>query len=540
MSRQTHVSEQKTRYFRTQAPHSAPPDLHVPVPSHRAQMPAHRASGRRWFILLLAASFLLLIGAGSAGAVAYLYQRDRIMPGVHTLGVELGGQRVAEATAALTQNWDRRQITLDAGDGQQFTLRPASLGIQLDAEATALAAYRQGRSVTNIEAAVRSALSSNGFEPTWTFAPGMARTAVAELSSQISVPAINAGIRYVDGRVETTSAAPGRELDVEATVAWLQENAGLVVISGRLPLVTHTVQPAITDSSAIAAEINERLSQEIKIQAYDPVRDETKEAVIPPAAWTQWLTLEVDPAAPADVSWEIDLEQVEAYLAAQAEAFGGDRYLNTEEAATRLTDVIRNEEAVAKVRIYHHETTHTIQPGETLSSIAYDYGIPYPWIQQANPGSGDGLRPGETITVPSPDLLLPLPVVEGKRIVINISQQRMWAYENGDVRWEWPVSTGIESSPTAPGVFQVQSHEPNAYAANWDLWMPNFIGIYRPVPTSEFMNGFHGFPTRNGSNLLWTNSLGHPVTYGCILISNDNAPLLYEWAEEGVVVEVQR
>jgi lipoprotein-anchoring transpeptidase ErfK/SrfK len=147
---------------------------------------------------------------------------------------------------------------------------------------------------------------------------------------------------------------------------------------------------------------------------------------------------------------------------------------------------------------------------------------------------------GQTITIPSPDELLPLPIVENKRVVVSISDQRMWAYENGALKWEWPVSTGIDSSPTAPGIFQVQSHEPNAYASSWDLWMPNFMGIYRPVPSSDFMNGFHGFPTRNGANLLWTNSLGHKVTYGCILLSNDNAPRLYDWAEEGVVVEVQR
>ena len=102
-----------------------------------------------------------------------------------------------------------------------------------------------------------------------------------------------------------------------------------------------------------------------------------------------------------------------------------------------------------------------------------------------------------------------------------------------------PASTGIADSPTSPGVFQVQTHEENAYAGNWDLWMPSFMGIYRPVPTSEFMNGFHGFPTRGGSQLLWTGNLGQSVTYGCILISSDNAQALYNWAEEGVVVEIQ-
>jgi len=35
------------------------------------------------------------------------------------------------------------------------------------------------------------------------------------------------------------------------------------------------------------------------------------------------------------------------------------------------------------------------------------------------------------------------------------------------------------------------------------------------------------------------NSLGTKVTFGCILLSNENAEALYNWAEEGVVVEIQ-
>ena len=203
-----------------------------------------------------------------------------------------------------------------------------------------------------------------------------------------------------------------------------------------------------------------------------------------------------------------------------------------------LAAAISTQQAVIETRIYHHPRQHIVQAGETLAGIGRVYGIPYPWIQQANPGS-DTLQAGDVITIPSVDEMLPFEVVENKRIVVNIGQQRVSVYEDGQPKWEWPASTGIDSSPTAPGIFQIQSHEPNAYASNWDLWMPNFMGIYRPVPTADFMNGFHGFPTRNGSTLLWTGDLGHQVTYGCVLLSSENASLLYDWAEEGVVVEVQ-
>jgi lipoprotein-anchoring transpeptidase ErfK/SrfK len=149
----------------------------------------------------------------------------------------------------------------------------------------------------------------------------------------------------------------------------------------------------------------------------------------------------------------------------------------------------------------------------------------------------DALSAGQIITIPSKDDLLEKPVVENKRIVVNITKQRMWVYENGQLKWEWLASTGIPDSPTQPGVYQILSHEPNAYAGNWNLNMPYFMGIYDAVP--GFTNGIHGFPTRNGYGILWENALGRRVTYGCILLSTTNAKLLYDWAQEGVVIEIQ-
>jgi lipoprotein-anchoring transpeptidase ErfK/SrfK len=113
----------------------------------------------------------------------------------------------------------------------------------------------------------------------------------------------------------------------------------------------------------------------------------------------------------------------------------------------------------------------------------------------------------------------------------------MWVYERGVVRWEWVISTGVWDSPTMPGVFQILSHHVSAYAGNWDLDMPYFMGIYETVP--GFTNGIHGMVTRRGASLLWENALGRPVTYGCILLSNAHVKTLYEWAPEGVVVEVR-
>jgi LysM repeat protein len=355
----------------------------------------------------------------------------------------------------------------------------------------------------------------------------------------LDVPPVDAGLRVVAGRVEATPSQVGRALDVAATMAWLKQNAARVFMEGRLPLVMVPVQPAITETSAVVAQASQLLANPLSIHAYDPITDETLAWTVTPDVWGTWLSLGVDPADSTQLDWELDTEEARAFLAEQATMLGSDRYLVLDKAVTAVRETISTQGWDVPLRIVHHERQHIVQSGDTLSKLARDYGIPYPWIQQANPGMGDTLYAGQALTIPSPDALLPLPVVENKRIVVSLGEQKMWVYENGAVKWEWPVSTGIPSSPTAPGVFQVQTHEPNAYASKWDLWMPHFLGIYQPVPASDFMNGFHGFPTRGGSRLLWTGDLGHPVTYGCILVSTENAVALYEWAEEGVVVEVR-
>jgi lipoprotein-anchoring transpeptidase ErfK/SrfK len=479
------------------------------------------------------------VGSVVAGSL-YVYQRNRIIPGVQTLGVRLGGQRVEEATQELERNWERREIRLEAPGEQSFTMRPASLGIVLDARETALAAYRLGRNIPDIEVAIAHAFGGHELEPTWYFDPAAAREGLQTIADQVNVAPQNATVEFSQGQARPVAGTAGRELDIEATASWLQQHAATVVLEGELPLVISEVEPVVTvsDVEGIAQQINQRLNQPIAIRAYDPIRDETVSGNIPPEVWAQWLSVENVPSDPDAISWQIDGSQITSYMQSQAIELGAERYLDLEEATAALTNAIQSEQYNVNLRIYHHERQHTVQSGETLSSIAYDYGIPYLWIQEINPETTDGIFPGQVITIPSPDVMLPLPVVENKRIVVSIAEQRMWAYENGALKWDWPVSTGIDSSPTAPGVFQIQSHEPNAYASIWDLWMPNFMGIYRPAPTNDFMNGFHGFPTRNGTNLLWTNSLGRKVTYGCILVSNDNINLLYDWADEGVVVEV--
>jgi LysM repeat protein len=190
------------------------------------------------------------------------------------------------------------------------------------------------------------------------------------------------------------------------------------------------------------------------------------------------------------------------------------------------------------VILRHPPTSYTVEPGDTLLRISYRLNIPAWMILRENPGMDpDSIPAGAVLAIPSKSDLLPLPVVVGKRIIISISEQRMYIYENGSQIRDYVISTGIDRSPTQPGVFQVQTHVLEAYASVWDLYMPNFIGIYEAWP--GFMNGIHGLPTLSSGQRLWAGNLGRPVSYGCIILSLEGAQWLYDWAESGVVVEIK-
>lgn len=477
----------------------------------------------------------LLVGLLAAGGL-WLYDSDRILPGVHTLNLDLGGKTISEAKNVLENQWNSQTIVLE-NDDQPLNVAPSAIGIVIDAQVTAQIAYQQGRSLSDLLLDIQTALSAAGFAPAWHFDPAIAEAKLLATADLLNQPAVDASLQFVDGQFVPTAGRPGQALDVATTLAYLQQHASQVALSGRLPLTMITTQPAFNDASPLAAQANALLTNSLTVHVFDPIRNQSSDGVVPAGTWGSWLVVDT---AGGQLQWQIDPDQVNKYMTAQAVTFGSDRYLDQEESAAAIIQALTAQTFYANLRLYHTPSQHLVQSGETLSSIAYHYGLPYPWLQQANPGLGDILSVGQSLTIPSPDDLLPLPVVETKRIVVSISQQRVWVYENGGVKWEWAASTGIDSSPTSPGIFQIQSHELEAYAGNWDLYMPYFMGVYRPVPTVNFMNGFHGFPTRNGSTLLWTGDLGHPVTYGCILLSTANAETLFNWVEEGVVVEIQR
>lgn len=128
-----------------------------------------------------------------------------------------------------------------------------------------------------------------------------------------------------------------------------------------------------------------------------------------------------------------------------------------------------------------------------------------------------------------------IPYNGDKYILVDISEQHMYVYEGNALVFSFVSSTGMNNA-TATGTFSVLNKIPNAYGSTWDIWMPNWLGIYW---AGGLQNGIHALPILPNGAQLWAGYLGTPISYGCVVLGAYEAQLLYDWAEVGTPVEIR-
>lgn len=183
--------------------------------------------------------------------------------------------------------------------------------------------------------------------------------------------------------------------------------------------------------------------------------------------------------------------------------------------------------------------SYTVQANDTLSSIALRYGLDMRSVAVANELSGAAwLWPGQKLDLPLGWQVkdAPTPALS-KRIEIDISDQFLKAYEGNHQVYAFVISTGLPNYPTRRGQFVIQSKMPMAVSTGLNLDMPYWMGIYYAGSTE---NGFHALPINRTTKVkLWGGLIGRPVSYGCIVLRDAEAVMLYNWAEMGTVVVIR-
>ena len=158
------------------------------------------------------------------------------------------------------------------------------------------------------------------------------------------------------------------------------------------------------------------------------------------------------------------------------------------------------------------EPTFTPEVTETPSTMAMEIIADTPSSQYVAPVEAQAQYPAEG---------------NGERLIdVDLSQQRIYAYEGDTVVNSFLVSTGVSQTPTVTGTYRIWIK-----VRVQDMSGPGYY--LRDVPYVMFFYkdyGLHG--------TYWHNNFGTPMSRGCVNLTVGDAGWLYNWASVGTVVNV--
>lgn len=185
--------------------------------------------------------------------------------------------------------------------------------------------------------------------------------------------------------------------------------------------------------------------------------------------------------------------------------------------------------------------THTVQRGETLASIARQYGLSWTTIARANNIlDPNQIFAGQVLAIPASDAAgtyleptggvpsAPPPTIStGKQVIVDLSEQTVYAYENGQLLRTVLSSTGLPGTATVVGDFRVY----------WKLTSQTMTGPGYYLPGVPWVMYFYQGYALHGT--YWHNNFGQPMSHGCVNMPTDQAEWFFRWAEVGTPVHVQ-
>ena len=124
------------------------------------------------------------------------------------------------------------------------------------------------------------------------------------------------------------------------------------------------------------------------------------------------------------------------------------------------------------------------------------------------------------------------PLDKDKSIEVNITRQRLFAYERGRLARTFLISSGTYKYPTPIVETKVLQKIP-VKTYRWS-YGPNHPDNYN-LPGVKWNMRVYGNYYIHGT--YWHNNFGHRMSHGCINLSNSNADWIYHWADVGTPVK---
>ena len=122
-----------------------------------------------------------------------------------------------------------------------------------------------------------------------------------------------------------------------------------------------------------------------------------------------------------------------------------------------------------------------------------------------------------------------------KHILVDRSEQTLYAYDGDTLFMKEPISTGLEFTPTPRGTFTIYKKTPSRYMQGP---LPGISDQYYDLPGVPWNLYF----TEQGAVIhgaYWHDHFGKQWSHGCVNLPPEKAKQLYYWADVGTQVVVQ-
>ena len=179
---------------------------------------------------------------------------------------------------------------------------------------------------------------------------------------------------------------------------------------------------------------------------------------------------------------------------------------------------------------------YVVQRGDTLARIAARYGVSVSALAAANGiRNANLIYTGQRLTIPGKSAPAPAPQpgtgpapapVAGRWIDINLSSQRLTAYQGQTAVFSSLISSGVAGRRTPTGRFAVRTK----------ISSQRMVGPGYNLPGVPWVMYFAGANAIHGT--YWHNNFGRPMSHGCVNMRTADAQWLYNWSSIGTPVVV--
>jgi LysM repeat protein len=182
---------------------------------------------------------------------------------------------------------------------------------------------------------------------------------------------------------------------------------------------------------------------------------------------------------------------------------------------------------------------HIVQRGENLYRISVRYGVTVQQLLVANGLRATVIYVGQRLTIPgastaAPAEAAPAPVApagppagSGKRFLVDLSEQMLYAYEGDSLVRSTLISSGLWPTTTVTGTYYVYLR----YTSQ------RMRGPGYDLPGVPYVMYFYKGYARHGT--YWHSTFGNPLSHGCVNMPTSEAEWAFNWSTIGTPVVVQ-